>query len=693
MFRTFCLLLAVSTIVNCSNRSSSGSGSEDSSSTDESSMSLSILSGVASKAGNSNGTGATAMFSDPAQTTIVGANMYVTDTGNNLIRKIVIATGVVTTFAGNGLATSVDGTGTAASFNGPVGITNDGTNLYVTEWSGKVVRQIVISTGAVTTLAGTPLVEGVADGTGAAASFTIPLGITTDGTNLFVLDMWMHTIRKIVISTGVVTTFAGTSGVCGTTDATGTSAEFCQPGGITNDGTYLYVADTGNQLIRQVDMTTGDVTTFAGNEGVIGSVDGTGTAAEFNYPDNIAYDSGTLYVVDTQNATIRTIDTTSGVVATFAGTAGTTGYADGTGSAIEFGQWPGGISTDGTNLYITDTANSTIRQIVIATAVSSTLAGTASASVQGSTDGSASVARFSQVQAMATDGTNLYVTDMYNHTIRKIVIATGAVTTLAGTAGANALTNGTGAAARFDAPFGIAYTDGNLYVADYNNHVIRKIVASTGVVTTFAGDGVNANTDGTGLAAQFSYPAALATDGTNLYVAGSSTIRQIVIATGVVTTLAGDGTSAYLDGTGTAAHFGWITGLAVLDGNLYATDDEYNNIRKIVISTGVVTTFAGTSGESGFLDGVGTAARFNMPSGISVGSGSTLYVSDTTNNTIRKINVSTGAVTTVIGSMEDHLDRTGSVATVAAIAHPSCVLYDSTLGIFTANEANVKYIH
>lgn len=691
MFRTICLLLAISSIINCSNRSSSGS--EDSSSIEESSLSLSILSGVASKAGNSNGTGAAAMFSDPAQTTIVGANMYVTDTGNNLIRKVVIATGVVTTFAGNGFSASIDGTGTAASFNAPVGITNDGTNLYITEWSGKVVRQIVIATAVVTTLAGTPLVEGVADGTGAAASFTIPVGITTDGTNLFVLDMWMHTIRKIVISTGVVTTFAGTSGVCGTTDAAGTSAEFCQPGGITNDGTYLYVADTGNQLIRQVDMTTGDVTTFAGNEGVIGSVDGTGTAAEFNYPDNIAYDSGTLYVVDTQNATIRTIDTTSGVVATFAGTAGTTGYADGTGSAIEFGQWPGGISTDGTNVYIADTGNSTIRQIVIATAVSSTLAGTAAASVQGSTDGSASVARFSQVQAMATDGTNLYVTDIYNHTIRKIVIATGAVTTLAGTAGANALTNGTGAAARFDAPYGIAYTDGNLYVADYNNHVIRKIVASTGVVTTLAGDGVNANTDGTGLAAQFSYPAALATDGTNLYVAGSSTIRQIVIATGVVTTLAGDGTSAYLDGTGTAAHFGWITGLAVLDGNLYATDDQYSNIRKIVISTGVVTTLAGTSGESGFLDGVGTAARFNMPTGISVGSGSTLYVSDSINNSIRKINVSTGAVTTVIGSMEDHLDRTGSVATAAAIAHPTCVLYDSTLGIFTANEANVKYIH
>ena len=656
-------------------------------------MSLSFFAGVASKVGNLNGTGAAAMFNYPYSSVTDGTNIYVADSFNNLIRKVVISTGVVTTLAGSGEAETTDGTGTDASFNGPSGITSDGTNLYVTEWSGKVVRKVVIATGVVTTLAGTAGVAGTADGTGTAASFNIPLGITTDGTNVYVLDMWVHTIRKIVIATGVVTTFAGT-GACGAVDGTGTAASFCQPSGITNDGTYLYIADTSNQLIRKVDMTTAVVTTIAGASGVYGYLDGTGVAAQFNYPEGITITGGHLYVIDTQNYVVRDVDATTGVVTTLAGTAGVTGADDGIGSAIQFAINPTGITTDGTNLFITDNTNATIRKIVISTATSSTLAGTGATTVLGSTDGTSSAARFNNVQGMTTDGTNLYVTDFYNHTIRKVVISSRVVSTLAGTAGTNALTDATGAAARFDSPYGIVYVGGYLYVADYMNHVIRKIAVSTGVVTTFAGSGVDGWADGVGTAAQLSYPAAIATDGTYLYVGGGQRVRMIRLSDADVTTLAGDGTYAYTDGTGAAAQFGWITGIAVLNGNLYLTDSEYSNIRKIVISTGVVTTIAGATSTnySGSADGFGTAARFFAPSGIVVVNNSSLYIADQGNNTIRKLNVNSEQVTTVAGSVHSRFDREGLVGTTATIAHPNCIMYDSSLGIFTANDSGIQRI-
>ena len=168
---------------------------------------------------------------------------------------------------------SLDGTGAAARFNGPYGITSDGTNLYVADRSNHTIRQVVISTGVVTTLAGTAGTLGTTDGTGATARFNLPSGITTDGTNLYVTDTGNHTLRKIVIASGVVTTIAGTAGISGIIDATiGTDARFNLPSGITTDGTNIYVADTGNHTLRKVAISSGAVTTIAGAAGQPGSV-------------------------------------------------------------------------------------------------------------------------------------------------------------------------------------------------------------------------------------------------------------------------------------------------------------------------------------------------------------------------------------------------------------------------------------
>jgi predicted permease len=326
-------------------------------------------------------------------------------------------TGVVTTFAGTALTPgSTDATGTAARFNSPYGVTTDGANLYVADESNFTIRKIVIATGAVTTLAGTAGVAGSADGIGAAASFTDPCAITTDGTNLYVGDYGDNTIRKIVIATGAVTTLAGTAGVTGSADGIGAAASFDSPSGVTTDGTNLYVAERSNNTIRKIVIATRTVTTLAGTAGVSGSADGTGAAASFNGPDEITMDGINLYLADRANNKIRKIVIATGVVTTFAGS-GVAGSVDGTGVAATFNQ-PEGITTDGTNLYVTEETGNVIRKIVISTGVVSTIAG--AATIAGSVDGSDGGARFNRPFGITTDGASLYVGDLDNDTIRKI---------------------------------------------------------------------------------------------------------------------------------------------------------------------------------------------------------------------------------------------------------------------------------
>lgn len=306
---------------------------------------------------------------------------------------------------------------------------------------------------------------------------------------------------------GVVTTFAG-SGPSGSTKGTGAAALFTQPSGITTDGTNLYIADFGSEKIRKIVIATGEVMTIAGS-GAFSSTDGTGIAAAFSAP--------------------------------------------------------AGITTDGTNLYVVDQASGRIRQIVISTGVVTSLA-----SVPGSPYG------------ITTDGVNLYVTELTGNKVDMIVISTGQVTTLAGSgAFTNTGTDGTGILANLVRPAGLT-TDGvNLYVAEVGNGKIRKIVIATGVVTTLAGQVLSGTTDGTGTAATFKTPYDITSDGTNLYVADATGIRKIVIATGEVTTLAGSGTVGAADGTGTSATFGSARGIVTDGVSLYVTDTTYNNVRKI----------------------------------------------------------------------------------------------------------------
>ncbi|HXP49780.1 MAG TPA: PKD domain-containing protein, partial [Bacteroidia bacterium] len=796
--------------------------------------------------GYADGTGTSAQFVGPSGVTYDGnGNLFIADQGSNRIRKVVIATGVVTAFAGTTASGSADGTGVAASFYQPSGIAYDGNgNLFVADQNNNEIRKVVIATGAVTTFAGSTT-AGYADGTGTAASFSAPTGIAYDGSgNLFVVDQSNYEIRKIVISTGVVSTFAGSNSSPATLDGTGTAANFSYPYGIVSDGNgNLYVTEQYGNDIRKIVISTAAVTTLAGSVSS-GSADGTGTAASFYYPEGIAYDGyGNLYVSDHQNNEIRRIVTSTGAVSTFAGTT-TSGSADGTGTAASFSN-PDGLVFDASgNLYLADQSNYEIRKIGVpnfysvtvtdgngcknttsasavvylpatisitggaqcigtadtllahATGIGSltyswnpgisvsdtniiTANNTYSATVvdangcsatasknivlnttptltvsenilggslvcglydtltakatgngsfsykwntsgthdtilvggppapnlgkvstfagstsNGSTDGTGTMASFYYPSGVAYDGNgNLYVADQYNQLIRKIVIATGAVTSFVGAANVSGNADGTGTAANFQYPTGIAYDgNGNLFVTDQYNNEIRKVVVATGAVSTFAGSATAGTADGIGTAAGFSSPIGITYDGSgNLYVTDQHNyeIRKIVISTGAVTTFAGSSASyATIDGTGTAASFSFPYGITSDGkGNLFVTEQYGNDIRKIVISTAAVTTIAGSS-SSGSADGIGTAASFNQPQGITYDGFGNLYLCDGQNYEIRKIAVSTDAVSTIAGTTT--FGSADGIGSAAGFNTPAGLAFDASGNLYVADQNNNK---
>jgi sugar lactone lactonase YvrE len=659
---------------------------------------FSTLAGMAP--GSADGTGSSARFLNPGAVAVDGSgNLYVADSGNSTIRKITPA-GVVTTFAGSpGSIGSADATGGSARFNRPQGVAADSAgNVYVADTGNNAIRKITPD-GAVTTLALgavhlsgpqgvavdgagnvyvadtgaadivkiTPAGEawslagdgtGWADGAGSSAKFSQPRGVAVDGAgNVYVADMGNNTIRRIS-APNVVTTIAGKApsfiqdpGVGmsdieyfpGSTDGTGTAALFCGPQGVAVDRAgNVYVADSGNNTIRRI-TPAGTVTTIAGSPpspstpsigssiylygaaGSYGSADGIGKAARFAAPLGVAVDSaGNVYVADTGNDTIRSI-TPSGAVATLAGTA-IQGADDGTGGAAQFFR-PVGVALDyARNLYVADAYNHAIRKITPAGAVT-TLAG--SPGKAGSADGTGSAALFNYPEGVAVDGTgNVYVADTYNDTIRKITPA-GLVTTLAGSPGNAGSADGTGGSARFDCPFGVAVDGvGNVYVGDSSNHEVRRITP-TGVVTTLAGSPPIPG--GSDTLPQFDAVNGIAADSSgNVYVASDYALQKVTPA-GVVTTLAGNAHAnggGNADGAGSAAEFGDAEAVA-LDGagNLYVTDLGNNAIRKVT-PTGEVTTLAAGLSQCFVADAGGVPGQLEFGLGVAVDGCGTLYITE-----------------------------------------------------------------
>ena len=493
--------------------------------------------------------------------------------------------------------------------------------------------------------------------------------------------------RTIKVAAQGVDLLAGNTDGVGSVDGTGASARFFMPFGNTVDAAgNVYVADTNNSTIRKISP-TGIVTTLAGTPGVVGSADGTGAVAQFNTPIGVAVDGmGNVFVGDQNNHTIRKISP-AGAVTTFAGTPGIPGSADGSGIGAQF-WWPFNLALDiDGNVYVADQGNATIRKITNSGVVS-TLAG--SPSGRGTADGTGAAALFENPTGLALDSTgNIYVADYTAHTIRKIS-PVGVVTTLAGTPDIPGTIDGNGSAARFNRPSSLA-TDGvgNVYVADSANQTIRKISPS-GTVSTIAGTvGTWGWAEGSGTSAIFYSPWGIASDQLgNLFVAdtNNNSIRKISPSLAVSTLAGTAGVQGTTDGIGPLAQFSNAVGVAVDgSGNTYVADRMNSTIRKISL-TGEVTTLAGTAGLTGSTDGLNSVALFNRPTGVAIDGAGNLFVADARNSTIRKVGVN-GVVSTIAGTagLNGSADGTGAVARFSS---PYGLAVDASGNVYVADTGN-----
>lgn len=598
---------------------------------------------------------------------------YAADAHDNQILAYTAGSPATRVLAGNGYTGYVNGAGATAEFAQPHGValSADRTTLYIADTDNDVIRSLDIATGQVSTLAGQPGVAGHADGAGAYAIFCRPFGLALDptGANLYITDSCSYTIRELNLATDTVTTVAG-SGKAGTNDGPALEAEFTGLAGIAVDPhpgpPLLYVCD-GNRIRAVVLGNPAIVYTLAGQPGA-GEQDGNGAQASFYAPRDIAVipnlvgnNTSTLFITDAGNGLLRRLDfanpltadspsSANTLVTTLAGQGSHRGDVDGgpAGGAPPIAEFdgPAGVVTDGTLAYIADSNNNAIREVNLAGGDVTTVAGPGI----GDADGPAALARFDDPRGLAlAAGGILYIADTDNNQIRVLNLNTQTVSTVAGS-GQEGLTDGSLAAARFDDPMGLALSpDGTvLYVADTGNNAIRAINFAAGTVTTIAG-GTVGEQDGIGTAAQFDFPVGLAisSDGKLLYISDydNHTIRQLTLATGAVTTIAGSpGVCGHRDGFGTAALLCSPALLATDGRTLFWGDSTAGLVRAMDLATSQVYTMAGTPGVLHMADGDYTEVpgaltgpvRYNVTFGIAVApDDSFLLFTDRTANVLR----------------------------------------------------------
>ena len=318
--------------------------------------------------------------------------------------------------------------------------------------------------------------------------------------------------------------------------------------------------------------------------------------------------------------------------------------------------------------------------------------------------GTATSAELHEPQGIALDGSgNVYFSDQFNNRIRKVTVATGIITTIAGTGDTTYGGDGGAAvSAQLHYPAGIALDGlGNVYIADQYSHRIRKITVATGIITTIAGTGISGfNGDGmTATSAQLSYPAGIALDSSgNIYIADeeNNRIRKITVATGMITTIAGYGIAGFSgDGGGAnGAQINFPSGVAVDNsGNVFIADYNNHRIRKVTATTGGIATIAGTgtAGLSG--DGAAaTSAQLNYPVGVALDGSENVYISDAENYRIRKISVATGIITTIAGTTNNLGTFTGDggAATSATLDIPTSIVIDHSGSVYIADHGHER---
>ncbi len=606
---------------------------------------LSTLAGSAIS-GYQEGFGAEARFWEPMGLALTsdGKTLYVSDQMNNCIRKIDTSTAEVSLVAGTpGSSGNQIGPNLSAKFNntGMIALSTDESFLYVADSQNRIIRKIDLvggggvsnvggafpgevygvcvandgakdilyiaatfdykiysmdtQTGIRTFIAGSS--DGWLDGAGAAAKFSIPVGIavSTDRNYIYVSDNSTSTIRKIDLANGnmVSTLSSSTPGY-----SEGPLPEFLSPAGLKlfNNDAEMFIADTSNNRVRIMDMATGVSRKHSGG-GRAGFVDGPPGESSLSFNGNIysvilTDDSRTMYVSDIKSVWKIDVDTRDAVEiagSCYVGTAYMYNLSYGYSNRATSHKIV--LSLDEKTIYIADSTSNMIRSIDISSGASTVIAGNTTAGYKDDTAAGSAV-RFNQPNglALSKDGNFLYVSDGKNHRIRKVNIATGATTTIAGSSPSFA--DSVGILAKFNLPTDVVLSpDGSrLYVADSYNHRVRMIDLSDNNVTTIAGNASAGRQDGIGTAAVFDEPRGLAltSDGNLLFVTDcrGANIRRIKLATMAVATYAGGAASGFADGTGEEALFYNLDGLTVSrdSSQLFIADNWNSMIRRVVAS-------------------------------------------------------------------------------------------------------------
>ncbi len=612
----------------------------------------------------------------------VWGNVHLTPAGHILIsqaaRQVIselnIYSGLMYTKWGTGVAgySGDGGPADECTFANPGGVSYDSAgNAYMADVNNYVIRRIDAVTGVITTVAGNGTRGYSGDGGPAtAAMFSKPRTVVVDKNgDLLITDTDNHRIRKVDMTTGIVTTVCGT-GSSGTTGNGGpaTAAKIAYPLDmvvdlVTND---YYFPSWDKHNIRKVDGTTGIISQVAGtNSSGFSGDGGAATAAKISWPTSLALNAAAtrLYIADESNERIRVVDLVGGTIDTYAGT-GSVGYTGDGGSRLlcTFDN-PRALTIDANeNLYITERGNHNVRKITYATGIITTVAGDGTAPGTGTEP-----LRFATISnpygcAYSPDKSKLYIAENGARRIKVADLVTGQVTIFAGT-GESGNTGDGGQAV--DATFGSIYqitvgkVTGNVYIADLSYHRVRVVNVGTGVISAYAGTGSSGHSGdgGPALSAQMTQPISLESDASeNIYIAayGNKRVRKVDYATGNISTFAGNGSSGP-SGDGGAATSAAINRPYQCSINpagtyMYIATRHNHQIRRVDMSTGIITTTAGT-GSSGYTGdgGLATAATLNSPRGV-VGADDAVYISDVGNSVIRKVDLATGNISTYAGN-------------------------------------------
>ncbi|MBC7554569.1 MAG: T9SS type A sorting domain-containing protein [Taibaiella sp.] len=665
------------------------------------SQTITTLAGINKHAFFNGAPATTAQFNKPSQMYVTKTGLvYIADQSNNAIRVYNTVTKMVTTFAGTGVAgTAGDGgQATAAQLNHPSGITLDRTgNMYIAEESGYVIRKVTPA-GIISTFAGTGVSGYSGDGGPAtAALLQEPNDVSTDSSgNVYISDFAANCIRKVDVS-GIIHTVAGTgtAGFSGDGGPATTAQIFGPCGTVTDNSGNLYISDNFNYRIRKV-TPAGIISTFAGTGSVGFSGDGgPATAATVYTVYCLCADRyGNIYCADGWNGRIRKINT-SGIISTFAGNGTIASSGDGgPATAASFTLvWGIALDTAG-NMYTSDYNANNIRFINNATGIITGIAGNNGYAGDG---GLATAANLLLPADVCKDGSgNIYIADEGNYTVRKVSTA-GIITTVAGTGTYGSSGNGGAAvAATFMSPRSVKVNSaGDIFIADMGAHVVRKVDGASGIITNFAGNGTSGHSGDGGPAtnAQLNGPLGIALDQNgDLYISdnGNNMIRKVNVATNTISVYAGSDSSGYL-GDGGPATLARLMDPAYIGfdsrNNLFIADRSNNVIRKVDGTTGIITTFFGngTSGDAGD-GGLAVAAELCYPTGIAIDDSD--GVTTTSCNKIRHVPTTGGPVTLTAGNGSVGMNRDGSLPLNTVFNYATGICYNAGNKLIIADKEN-----